>query len=79
MFLRPFARLFVGGENTRHDFRMRFREFPADADDVVGVDDYSSYIFTVEAPYPMTYRVMCRYLNENGAGSESVEFKGGAN
>lgn len=48
-------------------------------DDVVGVDDYSSYIFTVEAPYPMTYRVMCRYLNENGAGSESVEFKGGVN
>ncbi len=48
-------------------------------DDVVGVDDYSSYAFSVEAPYPMTYRVMCRYSNERGAGSESVEFKGGAN
>ena len=48
-------------------------------DDVVGVDDYSSYVFTVEAPYPMTYRVMCRYSNESGAGSESIEFKGGAN
>ena len=38
MFLSPFARLFIGGENARHDFRMRFREFPADADDVVGVE-----------------------------------------
>lgn len=46
-------------------------------DDVVGVDDYSSYTFTVKAPYPMTYRVMCRYSNAKGAGSETVEFKGG--
>lgn len=48
-------------------------------DDVFGVDDYSYYAFSVEAPYPMTYRVMCRYSNKSGAGSESIEFKGGAN
>lgn len=46
-------------------------------DDVMGINDYSSFTFNVDAPYPMTYRVMCKYINTNGAGSETVEFKGG--
>ena len=48
-------------------------------DDVRGISDYSLFIFTVEAQYPMTYRVMCRYSNSKGAGSETIEFKGGRN
>ena len=48
-------------------------------DDVRGISDYTSFTFMVEALYPMTYRVMCRYSNSKGAGSETIEFKGGRN
>ena len=46
-------------------------------DDVTGVTDYSSYSFTASTPYPMTYRITCRYSNETAAGSSTIVVSGG--
>ena len=46
-------------------------------DDVTGVTDYSEYSFTASTPYPMTYRITCRYSNETAAGSSTIVVSGG--
>lgn len=33
--------------------------------------------FSFNAPYPMTYSVMCRYINDSGAGSDTITVRGG--
>ena len=35
------------------------------------------YTFTFNAPYPMTYKVMCVFSNEDGKGSDTVVVNGG--
>lgn len=46
-------------------------------DDVSGADGYGACAFTFEAPRPRTYRVMCRYGNAHGAGSDTATVTGG--
>lgn len=46
-------------------------------DNVTGVTNYSEYSFTVSTPFPMTYRVMCRYSNESAYGSSTIVVIGG--
>lgn len=46
-------------------------------DDVTGVTDYSGFKFTASTPYPMTYRIMCRYSNDSAAGSSTLTISGG--
>lgn len=45
--------------------------------DVVGVSDYQKASFSVNAEYPMTYKVMCRYVNDVGSGSDTIVINGG--
>lgn len=47
-------------------------------DDVTGVTDYSGCTFTASTPYPMTYRITCRYSNETAAGSSTIVVSGGS-
>lgn len=46
-------------------------------DDVTGITDYSGYSFTATTPYPMTYRITCRYSNDTAAGSSTIVVSGG--
>lgn len=48
-------------------------------DDVIGIADYSVYSFTATTPYPMTYRITCRYSNDTAAGSSTMVVSGGGN
>ena len=45
--------------------------------DVAGVSDYQRASFSVNAEYPMTYKVMCRYVNDAGSGSDTIVINGG--
>ena len=45
--------------------------------DVAGVSDYRSASFSVNAEYPMTYKVMCKYTNDAGARSDTIVINGG--
>lgn len=47
------------------------------SDDVKNCVDYSEYQFVVNAKYPMTYKVMCKYSNADGSGSETLTINGG--
>ena len=47
------------------------------SDDVKNCIDYSEYQFVVNAKYPMTYKVMCKYSNADGSGSETLTINGG--
>ena len=44
---------------------------------VEGVSDYRSASFSVNAEYPMTYKVMCKYTNDAGARSDTIVINGG--
>ena len=45
--------------------------------DVVGISDYRMESFSVNAEYPMTYKVMCKYTNDSGARSDTIVINGG--
>ena len=45
--------------------------------DVEGISDYKEASFSVNAKYPMTYKVMCKYTNDSGARSDTIVIDGG--
>lgn len=45
--------------------------------DVEGISDYKEASFSVNAEYPMTYKVMCKYTNDAGARSDTIVINGG--
>ena len=44
---------------------------------VEGISDYRMASFSVNAEYPMTYKVMCKYINDAGARSDTIVINGG--
>ncbi|MGN0831571.1 MAG: hypothetical protein ACI4NI_09815 [Candidatus Ornithospirochaeta sp.] len=44
---------------------------------VEGISDYRMASFSVNAEYPMTYKVMCKYTNDAGARSDTIVIDGG--
>lgn len=45
--------------------------------EVTDVSDYESVCFSLNAEYPMTYKVMCKFINDAGARSDTIVINGG--
>ena len=44
--------------------------------EVTDVSDYESVCFSLNAEYPMTYKVMCKFINDAGARSDTIVING---
>lgn len=79
---RPIAHLTYTNTGTVFTFTLN-DDKPANPPDKIEwyldgrLSDETGWSFTFNAPYPMTYKVMCVYSNDYGKGSQTVVVNGG--
>ena len=79
---RPIAHLTYTNIGTVFTFTLN-DDKPANPPDKIewyldgNLQEETGWSFTFNAPYPMTYKVMCVYSNDYGKGSQTVVVNGG--
>ena len=79
---RPIAHLVCSNEGTEFTFTLvnDKEEYPPTQIEWYLEDrlqEKKGWSFTFDAPYPMTYKVMCVYSNDHGRGSQTMVVNGG--